>query len=110
MPTTGGLFDGLAVFKFDDGAHGTYNADRVDFFLPLPDDRRARSALLYQGGIGHAGLTWDSGGCARLVYFAFPFETIYPADVRQALMTRIMDFLVALQDSVEWFPGRFEEQ
>jgi len=95
MPSSGGLFDGLDIFRFDDGTHGTYDADRVDYFLPLPEDRRAKSALLYQAGIGHAGLTWDSGGCARLVYFAFPFETIYPAGVRQAVMTRAMDYLDA---------------
>ncbi|MBC8448648.1 MAG: fibronectin type III domain-containing protein, partial [Chloroflexi bacterium] len=86
MPTPGGLFDGLEIFRFDDGTHGTYDADRVDYFLPLPEDRRSQSALLYQAGIGHAGLTWDSGGCSRLVYFAFPFETIYPAETRQAVM------------------------
>ena len=95
MPSSGGLFDGLDIFRFDDGTHGTYDADRVDYFLPLPEDRRAKSALVYQAGIGHAGLTWDSGGCARLVYFAFPFETIYPAGVRQAVMTRAMDYLDA---------------
>ncbi|MFQ5859644.1 MAG: hypothetical protein ACE5LU_28945, partial [Anaerolineae bacterium] len=93
LPTPGGLFDGLDIFRFDDGTHGTYDADRVDYFLPLPEDRRAKSALLYQAGIGHAGLTWDSGGCARLVYFAFPFETIYPAEVRRAVMTRVMNYL-----------------
>ncbi|HUW09200.1 MAG TPA: hypothetical protein VM537_05685, partial [Anaerolineae bacterium] len=93
IPTPGGLFDGLDVFRFDDGSHGTYDADRVDYFLPLPEDSRSESALLYQAGIGHAGLTWDSGGCSRLVYLAFPFETIYPAEVRQEVMSRALDFL-----------------
>jgi len=93
MPTSGGLFDGLDIFRFDGGTQGTYDAERVDYFLPLPEDFRAASALLYQAGIGHAGMTWASGDCSRLVYFAFPFETIYPAETRQAVMSRVMDFL-----------------
>ena len=93
LPTQGGLFDGLDTFRVDDGSHGTYDADRVDYFLPLPGDARSESALLYQAGIGHAGLTWASGDCSRLVYLAFPFETIYPAETRQAVMARTMDFL-----------------
>jgi hypothetical protein len=95
LPTAGGLFDGLEAFHFDDGTHGTYDANRVDYFLPLPEDSRSTSALLYQAGIGHAGLSWASGGCSRLVYLAFPFETIYPAETRQAVMARAMDFLDA---------------
>jgi hypothetical protein len=95
MPAPGGLFEGLDIFRFDDGSHGTYDANRVDYFLPLPEDRRSRSALLYQAGLGHAGLNWDSGDCSRLIYFAFPFETIYPAETRQAVMARVLDYLGA---------------
>jgi hypothetical protein len=97
MATPGGLFDGLDVFAFDNGSGDTYYADRVDYFLPSLDDPRAQSALIYNAGIGHAALTWDSGDCARLVYMAFPFETIYPAETRDAVMTRIVEFLTACQ-------------
>jgi N-acetylmuramoyl-L-alanine amidase len=92
-PVPGGIFDGMSIFYFDNGTHGTYNADRVDYFIPLPEDRRARSALTYQAAIGSAALAWNSGGCARVVYLAFPFETIYPAETRAAVMTRLLDYL-----------------
>ncbi len=97
MATPGGLFDGLDVFAFDNGSGDTYYADRVDYFLPSLDDPRAQSALIYHAGIGHAALTWDSGECARLIYMAFPFETIYPAETRDAVMARVMDFLTACE-------------
>ena len=97
MATPGGIFDGLDIFAFDNGAGDTYYADRVDYFLPSLDDPRAQSALIYHAGIGHAALTWDSGQCARLVYMAFPFETIYSAQTRDAVMARIMDFLTACE-------------
>jgi len=93
LPAPGGLFAGLDGFRFDDGTHGTYDANRVDYFLPLPEDSRSQSTLLYQAGIGHAGLSWDSDGCSRLIYFAIPFETIYPAEIRQAVMSQVMDYL-----------------
>jgi len=43
----------LDIFRFDDGSHGTYDANRVDYFLPLPADRRAQSALLHRAGSGN---------------------------------------------------------
>ena len=97
MATPGGIFDGLDVFAFDNGAGDTYYADRVDYLLPSLDDPRAQSALIYQAGIGHAALTWDSGQCGRLIYMAFPFETIYPSEARDAVMARIVRFLTACE-------------
>ena len=97
IATPGGLFDGLDVFAFDNGSGDTYYADRVDYFLPSLEDPGAQSALIYHAGIGHAALTWDSGHCARLIYMAFPFETIYPAETRSAVMARIMGFLTACE-------------
>jgi len=93
IASPGGLFNGLDPFTFDNGSGETYYADRVDYFLPSTEDPRAQSALLYQAGIGHAALTWDSGGCSRLVYMAFPFETINTAATREQVMARIQDFL-----------------
>ncbi len=93
MASPGGLFEGLGSFTFDNGSGETYYADRVDYFLPSLEDQRAQSALVYQAGIGQAALTWDSGGCSRLVYMAFPFETINTPATREEVMVRILDFL-----------------
>ena len=104
-PVPGGLYDGLSIFYFDNGTHGTYNADRVDYFISLPEDRRSRSALTYQAAIGSAALSWNSGSCARVVYLAFPFETIYPAQTRSTVMTRTLDYLLACsQGSINYLP------
>ena len=59
LASPGGIFDGLGTFTFDNGSGETYYADRVDYFLPSLEDQRAKSALVYQAGIGHAALTWD---------------------------------------------------
>ncbi|MGH6961282.1 MAG: hypothetical protein ACREE7_12410, partial [Dongiaceae bacterium] len=90
-PVSGGIFDSLGVFSFDDGSHGTYDADRPDTFTPQGG---AVSALLYNGGLGGtAALAYVSAPCARLIYMGFPLETIYPPATRQALMSRAMAFL-----------------
>ncbi|MCP4168375.1 MAG: hypothetical protein GY759_21125, partial [Chloroflexi bacterium] len=52
------------------------------------------SELLYQAGIGHAAQSWDSHHCARLIYMAFPFETLVGDEIRQMMMDRVLDFLV----------------
>jgi len=93
LPAAGGLFDGLGMFQLDDGRRGTYDAGRVDYFSPVLDDARARAALVYESGIGQAGLTWAAHTCSRVVYFGFPFETIYPVEARQAVMDGILSFL-----------------
>ncbi len=90
-PVMGSLFDGLPSFNFDDGAQGNYDAGWPDYFIPVGG---ASSALVYIGGQGYsAGLQYDRAGCARLVHFGFPFEAIYPASTRQAVMDRIIHFL-----------------
>jgi len=47
------------------------------------------------GGTGGAAAVEYTNGCQRLVYFGFPFETIYPAATRQAVMARVMSFVGA---------------
>ncbi len=90
-PVAGSLLDGLPVILFDDGTHGTFNADWPDYFTPIGG---ARPVLTYGDGHGPpAALQYDSGGCSRLVYFGFPFETIYDAALRQAVMNRVIAFL-----------------
>jgi hypothetical protein len=88
-PAAGGLFNGLGVINFDDGSHGTYDVDHADMFSP---GGGASSALVYN--TTSAALQY-ANGCTRLVYSGIPFETIYPRATRQAMMTRLIDFLGA---------------
>lgn len=90
QPQAGGLFDGLGVISFDDGAHGAYDADWPDVFNPV---NGSTTALVYNTG-GPAGVQY-ANGCTRLVYLGFPFETIYPSAQRTAVMARVLDYLSA---------------
>lgn len=90
QPTAGGIFAGLNVVSFDDGTHGTYDADWPDVFSPI---NGSSAALVYNTG-GTAAVQYASG-CTRLVYAGFPFETIYPLSARQAVMARVINYLGA---------------
>ncbi len=91
-PSAGGIFSGLASFNFDEGAHGTYPVLYPDVLSPA---NGSTAALSYVGGAGGTAAIQYANGCQRLVYMGFPFETIYPASTRQAVMARILDFLGA---------------
>jgi len=90
--TAGGIFDGMN-FSFDDGSAGIY-------FPQYPDVIRTNggsSACLkyggtYVAGIQFAGLFPEGTSGGRLVYLAFPFETIYPESTRNRVMCRVLDF------------------
>ncbi len=88
-PVAGGIFDDLGAIAFDDGTHGTYDVAFPDRIAPRAG---ASSALVYNVGIT-AALTYAGGQCSRLVYMAFPLETIYPQATRDAVMSRAMAFL-----------------
>jgi hypothetical protein len=91
-PTADGIFSGLLAFNFDDGAHGAYAVDYPDVLTPT---NGSKASLNYAGGTGGAAAVEYAKDCQRLVYFGFPFETIYPAATRQAVMARVMGYLGA---------------
>lgn len=97
-PVPGSLFDNLPDFNFDDGSHGTYDVDYPDGIKPRGT---ARVVLNYTGidyaqdgcaGIVYSGLFGQSSVESKLIYWGFPFESIYPASVRDSLMSRIIRF------------------
>lgn len=86
-PASGAIFEGVPPLRFD--APGMYDADRPDRLAPLGG---AVPALAYQGGVRGTAAVQYGSGCQRLVYFGFPFETIWP-DQRPVVMARVLDFL-----------------
>ncbi len=88
-PTANGLFQGLGPLTFDDGTHGTYDVNTPNSLNPIAP---AASALVYNTA---SAAVQYAAGCTRVVYSAVPFETIYPAAQRQAVMDRIIGFLGA---------------
>ncbi len=93
-PFAGSIFEGLGPIHFD--APGMYDADCPDVITPT---HGATAALTYNGVVSAAAdavaaiqYADPEGGCERLIYFSFPFETIRPAQ-RPAVMARVIDFL-----------------
>jgi len=91
----GTIFEGLNHITFDDGSHGTYNVQWPDCI----DDRGGSTVNLtydgtgYKAGVEYEGLFGSGSTSGKLVYFGFPFETIYPASARDSVMARILNFL-----------------
>jgi hypothetical protein len=89
------IFSDLSSFSFDNGTHGTYDVRYPDVFTPLND---ARAFLKYTGcSTGAAGIVFEGmfpGGSqdGKIMVLGFPFETIYPAEKRNALMSKFFQF------------------
>jgi N-acetylmuramoyl-L-alanine amidase len=87
-PTAEGIFAGLGDIEFRDN----YDADFPDQLTP---GSGSIATLNYLGGAGGvAAIQYDAGGCQRVVYLGFPFETI-AAPQRATVMARALDFLGA---------------
>jgi len=84
---TGSIFEGLGSLRFD--APGMYDADYPDRIAPI---NGSVAALIYQGGTGGIAAVQYADHCERLVYFGFPFETLW-SDQRPDVMARVLDFL-----------------
>jgi hypothetical protein len=89
----GSIFAGLS-FSFDDGTHGTYDANYPDVIVTYGG---SENALYYNSGPQVAGIvysgTFGSGSVpGKLVHFGFPFETIYEFSARSAVMERILTY------------------
>jgi hypothetical protein len=84
-----GLFGALSPFELDDGAGGVYAARSLDVLAAMPG---SEVALAY-GPDAAAGLRYRLPGGAQAILLAFPFETVQPEAVRQALMARVVALL-----------------
>ncbi len=89
----GSIFHGLSGLTYDDSTHGTYDVDWPDCVDPYGD---GVLALTYDGTAWGAGIQADTG-TYRVINLGFPFETIYPATSRAAVMARVMNFLLEVQ-------------
>ncbi len=91
---SGSIFEGLSQFKFDNGTNGTYNVDYPDCMDPTGG---SQVCLNYDGTSYHAAIQYEgtfgsSAKAGKLVYFGFPFETIYPEADRNRIMERIVNY------------------
>lgn len=90
-----GIFAGVANGTIDNGTRGIYWVKSPEVLTP--SGVGARAALNYTGGLGGAGaVQYDgSAGGGRVVYFGFPFETIYQEARRNSYMGQVLSFLSA---------------
>ena len=93
---SGSIFDGINIINYDNGSYGTYNVDWPDGIKPLGGasfcaafssiDQNSSGGMGIQY-IGSFGLSNLTGG---LVYLSVGFETIYPEEKRNELMSKII--------------------
>jgi hypothetical protein len=80
---------------FDNGTHGTYNVSYPDVVSPVNGgvaDVHYKTASTDLAGVHYAGVYAGGTKTGKMVYLCFPFETIYPADERDTIMSRIIRF------------------
>ena len=91
---TGGPFDGL-TFDFGAVTSDTYIEEFPDYISPI---NGSQPVLYYQNTMKVAAVTFTglygtlSAQAGRLVYLAFPFETIYPQQSQSDVMKRVLTY------------------
>ncbi|MCX7943335.1 MAG: N-acetylmuramoyl-L-alanine amidase [Deltaproteobacteria bacterium] len=89
LPTTDSIFKGISEILFDDGTHGIYPVRYADVLNPI---NGSKSELLYDQNKGTAAIQFV--GAYKIIYFGFPFESIYSEETRSEVMKRIANFMV----------------
>lgn len=115
-PTASSIFDGLDDISFDDGSHGTFDVDWPDAIEALPGGEDVLNYKNLSANNGFAGIAYtgtfpEGSSEGRLVYLAFPYETIYPYQSRLDVMTRVYDYFdmpSSASDELTSMPGKFE--
>ncbi|HXU27568.1 MAG TPA: T9SS type A sorting domain-containing protein, partial [Bacteroidia bacterium] len=81
--------------KFDNGTHGTYNVSYPDVITAIngssPDLHYTTSATDY-ACLHYAGVFTGGTKLGKLVYMSYPFETIYPATMRDTVAKDVLIF------------------
>lgn len=89
------------TINFDNGTHGTYNVNYPDVVATIngssPDLHYATSNTDY-ACLHYAGVFTGGTATGKMVYIAYPFETIYPAAMRDTVMKDILIFFFGNQN------------
>jgi hypothetical protein len=88
------------TINFDNGTHGTYNVAYPDVIATIngssPDLHYATSNTDY-ACLHYAGVFTGGTKIGKMVYMAYPFETIYPSTMRDTAMKDILIFFFGNQ-------------
>jgi len=110
----GSMLGDISSTTYDNGTHGTFNVMYPDALIP---GEGSESILRYlnvnthnMGGVNFEGLFPGGTQPGKLVYFGFPFETIYPADSRGAVLHEVLEYLLIAPSAVEDFTSTLPDQ
>lgn len=87
--------------NFDNGTHGTYNVNYPDVITTINGsaaDLHYATANTDYACLHYAGTFTGGTAIGKLVHMAFPFETIYPATMRDTVMKDILIFFFGNQN------------
>ncbi len=111
LPISGGIFNGLGDINFDNGTHGTIDVDWPDAIAKTEEfDAIANNETSYKGitdpikgysGVSYAGYFGGGNQFGRVVYLAFPFETIYVESQRVAVFQKVIEYMYKVIISVD---------
>ncbi len=88
VPVQESIFTGINEILFDDGTKGTYPVKYADV---INTANNSKSELLYDQNKGTAAVLYTKE--YKIIYFGFPFESIYLENTRNEVMKRIAGFL-----------------
>lgn len=101
QPLTSSIISYSDTVKFDDGTHGTYNVNYPDVISTINGstaDLRYTSLASDMACVHFSGLFNGGSKSGKLVYLAFPFETIYGVTARDSVMKYVLDFFYGNQN------------
>ena len=112
QPLSNSIFGFIDTVKFDNGTQGTYNVNYPDVIAPLNgsmSDLRYTSAATDIACMHFAGMFTGGTKNGKLVYLAYPFETIYNASARDSVMKYILIFFYGSNQTTAVSPLSFGE-
>ncbi len=91
------IFSGVPSFYIDDGTHGTIDVQWPDVVKAINGAYVCLTYNRFDTSYGYAGVYYSgyfNGGTypGQIVVLGVPFETIYPEEIRGALMIKILSF------------------
>ncbi|OFY17467.1 MAG: hypothetical protein A2W98_14680 [Bacteroidetes bacterium GWF2_33_38] len=94
-PISSSFFSDISTFYIDNGTQGTYNVKYPDIVIAL---NGAEEIMEFSGltdnptAVAFSGLFPNGTQEGKLVYFGFPFETVYPESTRFEIMAKTLSY------------------
>ncbi len=99
------MLEDVGGFSYDNGTHGTFNVRYPDALIATGG---SVSVVRYQnvsthniGGVSFEGMFPSGTQPGKLVYLGFPFETVYPEEKRNTMMSEVMTYLLTAPSAAD---------